>query len=130
MLTKIFDGAVEHLTRGLAFSARRHDVLSRNVSNLETPGYKARDVVFDDYLRPMAPTAPGEQAQPLAPVGPEGRQPRVVYAGDGRARTDGNDVNLDRQMSRLSENTLFHNALTQILAGQFAVLKQAINGRV
>jgi flagellar basal-body rod protein FlgB len=130
MLSKVFDGAVEQLTRGLAFSARRHDVLSRNVANLETPSYKARDVVFDDYLRPMAPSAPGEQTRPLAPVGPSERQPRVVYAGDGSARADGNDVNLDRQMARLSENTLFHNALTQILAGQFAALKQAITGRV
>jgi flagellar basal-body rod protein FlgB len=129
MALRIFDGAVEHLTRGLAVAARRHDVLGRNVANLQTPGYKARDVVFDDYLRPMAPPVPGEETHPLS-KGPADRSPRVVFSGDGAARPDGNDVNLDRQMSRVAENTLFHNALTSILAGQFNALKQAISGRV
>jgi flagellar basal-body rod protein FlgB len=129
MIPGIFEGAMEHLARGLAVAGRRHDVLTRNVANLNTPGYKARDVVFDEYLRPLAPPVPGEETHPIA-AGPADRQPRVVYAADGPARADGNDVNLDRQMSRLAENTLFHSALTQILAGQFAVLKQAITGRV
>ena len=51
MVERIFGGAMEHVTRGLAHAARRHDILSRNVSNLGTPNYRARDLAFDDYQR-------------------------------------------------------------------------------
>jgi flagellar basal-body rod protein FlgB len=129
MVERIFGGAMEHVTRGLAHAAKRHDILSRNVSNLGTPNYRARDLAFDDYLRAPAPGAPGESAVTLA-ADPTAPRPRVVYAADGPPRADGNDVNLDRQMARLAENSLFHGALTQLLAGQFAALKQAITGRV
>lgn len=130
MITRLFEGAMEQVTRGLEVAARRHDVLTRNVANLDTPGYQARDVVFEDLLRPAVPTAFGEDAKPLPAIGPDERRPRVVLALHGPRRADGNDVNLDRQMSRLSENALLHNALTQVLAAQFAQLKLAITGRL
>jgi flagellar basal-body rod protein FlgB len=129
MLIKLFGGAVDHLVRGLEYASARHEVLARNIANLETPGYQARDLVFDDALAPARPSAPGGPAITLTASGPADRQPRLVAAGDAAAGPDGNDVSLDRQMARLSENTLFHNALVQILAGQFNTLKQAIAGR-
>jgi len=49
---------------------------------------------------------------------------------DSTPNPEGNDVNLDRQMARLAENTLFHHALVQMLSGQFTALKQSISGRV
>jgi flagellar basal-body rod protein FlgB len=124
MVNRIFDGAIEQLTRGLAFATRRHQVIVQNVANLETPGYRARDLVFDDYLR--AVPAP-ELGEPLPPVGD--RVPRLVLSGEGAPRPSGNDVHLDHQMARLAENTLFHGALTQVLHSQFTALKQAISGR-
>ena len=53
-----------------------------------------------------------------------------VYSGDAGPRMDGNDVDLDRQMVRMAQNTLYHNAMVQILTQQFNVLKGAISGRV
>ena len=46
------------------------------------------------------------------------------------SREDGNDVNLDRQMARLAENTLFNNTLVNLLTSRFNQMKQAISGRV
>lgn len=127
MVTRIFDGAIEQLGRGLGFSARRHQAIAENLANVESPGYKSRDLVFDDFLHAPRTSAPGlPESQPT--VG--GRTPRLVLAEDGAVKPNGNDVHLDRQMARLSENTLFHGALTQVLASQFAALKQAISGRV
>jgi flagellar basal-body rod protein FlgB len=127
MVTRIFDGAIEQLGRGLAFAARRHQVIVRNLANLESPGFQSRDLVFDDFLRPRPASAP-DLPEALPDVG--GRTPRLVLSGDGAVKPNGNDVHLDRQMARLAENTLFHGALTQVLASQFAALKQAISGRV
>lgn len=129
MFVKFFDGAVEHLARGLAFATRRHEIISQNIANVETPGYKARDLVFDDLLRPVRQVAADSPGVPL-PTSPAERLARVVYSADSTPNPDGNDVNLDRQMARLAENTLFHHALVQMLSGQFTALKQSISGRV
>jgi flagellar basal body rod protein FlgB len=43
---------------------------------------------------------------------------------------DGNDVDLDKQMVRVSQNTVYHNTLVQILTTQFNAIKLAISGRV
>lgn len=125
------DPTVEALARGLGLAARRHAVLAENVANLATPGYRARDVAFDDVLRPLLEAAPPGMRPRLLEAGAAlSPRPRLVLAGDGPPRSDGNDVDLDRQMARLAENALFHHALTQLLAARFALLRQAISGRV
>ena len=130
MMIRLFDNAIDKLTNGLEYTSRRHEVLAKNVANLETPGFKALDVTFDDYLKP-AQIAAGEVAQPNIGTGAPGDpRARIVYAQDGNAREDGNDVNLDRQMARLAENTLYNATLVQLLASRLNTVKQAISGRV
>ena len=129
MTIRLFDQAIDRLTRGLEFTSRRHEVLTKNIANLETPGYRAQDVAFDDYLNAMRPAAvdasiPGPATAPGEP------EAQLVYATDGPARDDGNDVNLDRQMARLAENTLFNQTLVNLLTARFNAMKQAISGRV
>lgn len=129
LIGRLFGGAVEHLVRGLGFAARRHAVLAENLANVETPGYRARDLVFEDVLRPLL--TPVATASPLLPPAPESAPAaRLVYARDRAPRPTGNDVDLHAQLARLAENTLFHQALVQVLASRFATLKQAITGRV
>jgi len=130
MMIRLFDKAIDRLTNGLDYTSRRHEVLTKNVANLETPGYKALDVTFDDYMKP-AQIAAGDIAQVSLGAGAPGDpRARVVYAADSAPREDGNDVNLDRQMARLAENTLYNATLVQLLASRFATVKQAISGRV
>jgi flagellar basal-body rod protein FlgB len=131
MTIKLFDQAIDRLARGLEYTSRRHEVLTRNIANLETPGYRARDVAFDDYLNAMRPAAidAGTPA-PLRTTAPGEAEAQVVYTSDGAAREDGNDVNLDRQMARLAENTLFNHTLVNLLTARFNAMKQAISGRV
>jgi flagellar basal-body rod protein FlgB len=129
-MIRLFDKAIDRLTTGLEYTNRRHEVLAKNVANMETPGYKALDVTFDDYLKPALITAGHVPQITIGSGAPGDPQARVVYATDGKPRDDGNDVNLDRQMARLAENTLFNHTLVQLLASRFATVKQAISGRV
>jgi flagellar basal-body rod protein FlgB len=130
MMIRLFDQAIDRLTQGLEYTSRRHEAITRNVANLETPGYRALDVTFDDYLKPAVIAAGDALPVNIGTGAPGEPRARVVYAGDGPAREDGNDVNLDRQMARLAENTLFNHTLVQLLASRFASVKQAISGRV
>jgi flagellar basal-body rod protein FlgB len=133
MMIRLFDKAIDRLTTGLEYTSRRHDVLTKNVANIETPGYRALDVSFDDYLSPLRAGSTDAGPIMLAPGnggGPGDPRMRMVFAEDGTPRIDGNDVNLDRQMARLAENTLRNATLVQILSSRLATVKQAISGRV
>lgn len=130
MIRSLFGNTIEQLSRGLAFAGGRHEAISRNIANADTPGYRAQDLVLDDVRRAQAPSVPGEVAPSLLPLGEAGRRPRLVYTGESTPRGDGNDVNVERQLSHLAENQLFHHALVQTLTSQFTALKQAISGRV
>lgn len=125
-MTRISDPTVDQIVRGLTFTSQRHAVLARNLANVATPGYRAHDVLFEDHLRPALDAVGGY------PTGASATTPstRLVASSDVAPRGDGNDVDVDRQMSRLAQNTLFHSALVQVLIGRFATMKQAISGRV
>lgn len=122
MLSRLFEGTVDRLSQGLAFARERQAVVARNIANAETPGYQAQDVVFDDLLASASSGGPGAPAAAAAS--------RQIPARDGLARSDGNDVHLDRQMARLAETQIYQQALVQILSSHFTALKQAISGRV
>jgi flagellar basal-body rod protein FlgB len=121
-MTRISDATVDQIVRGLTFTSQRHAVLARNLANVATPGYRAQDVLFEDHLRPALDAVGGGAATTPST--------RVVTSSDVVPRGDGNDVDVDRQMSRVAQNTLFHSALVQVLIGRFATMKQAISGRV
>lgn len=130
MLARLFEGPIQHVARGLDHANHRHELLSQNIANLDTPGYQSRDLLFEEHLSPLLKRAAPAGARDVPAAGPDARPARVVYADDGPVKPNGNDVNVDSQMARLAENTLFHHTLTQILAGQFALLRQAISGRI
>lgn len=125
-MIRLFDNAVQQLTRGLAFAGARHAVLAQNVANAETPGYQPKDLEFDDFLGGPA----GDPSPRLEQVSLTTGGPRLVTSSDGVRRPDGNGVHLERQMARIAENTIYQHTLVQVLASQFNTLKQAISGRV
>jgi flagellar basal-body rod protein FlgB len=106
------------LTQLMDASALRHRVIAQNVANVNTPGYRRREVTFEaDLVKALA--SPG----PVAQV-----KPQVVVA-DGPERVDGNTVDIDREMGDLSKNALLFQAAAQIVSSRVASLRAAISGR-
>ena len=129
-MVQLFDGSTDHLARALEYAGRRHEVLTQNIANAETPGYRARDLAVGETFATVIGGAITNEASGGLGLAAAQSEPRLTLVQDNPAAANGNDVNLDRQMARLAENSLFHQALVQILAGQFTVLKQAVSGRV
>lgn len=126
------------LRKALDGAALRHQAIAENIANADTPGYKRVDVDFASALK----AALGEQVSPgrgvaLARTNPAhlaGRsgglgeiRPAVLRTNDTATRADGNNVDPDREMSLLAENTMLYNALTQVLGRRLAMLRSAIN---
>ena len=119
----LFDPTSRLLGDMIQGTALRHRVLAANLANAETPGYQAQDVQFSAVLDEAHRSESG------AAAGVPRMQASVIPDGDAVVRRDGSTVDLDRQMTKLAQNTGWHNAMLQILAGRFATLKSAIRDR-
>jgi len=98
----------------------RHQVISNNIANVNTPGYQALEVSFDDAL--LQAVERGE-AQPEQLEGTLSHTPGLTI------RRDGNNVDMDREMGQLTKNTMHFETYAQILASKMAMLRSAITGQ-
>jgi flagellar basal-body rod protein FlgB len=121
----VFAGTIELLRQATAFAGRRHEVLAQNVANADTPGFQARDLTFERELS----LAQRARAVPAQGIETPELDVKLIETPDARLRSDGNNVDIDRQMARVAQNTLYHNTVVQLLASRFNTLKTAINGR-
>lgn len=103
------------LTQSMSAAALRHRIIANNLANVNTPGYKALAVSFEDEL-----------AKHLAQ--PAGVKP-VVVESDGPERVDGNNVDLDAELNAMTKNSLLYQAAAQILTSRVGSLRSAIAGR-
>jgi len=115
----------EIMRRALDGAWARQEVLSANVANAETPGYKRLDIDFQSYLR----KAVENKARPVT------TDPRHL-TGTGEDRLfatqdlssitpDGNSVDIDKEMGEVSTNTLYYEAVSRQLSSYLALLRKA-----
>jgi flagellar basal-body rod protein FlgB len=130
----LFDRDITLLELSLDFRAHRNNLLAGNIANIETPGYKAKDLVFEKALGnalkaqepgPMVTTHPrhmdGRNATPLERV-----QPQAILSANPVGSVDGNSVDLEREMAKLAENQINYQALAQMISHKFLQLRTVI----
>jgi len=105
------------LSRALDLTSVRQGLVSQNVANIDTPGYKARDI---DYRQELQRAMADDESLQPAPVARE--VPGLVE------RPDGNNVSLDRESLLMAQNQLAFQVDVQLLRAEFNRLQQAING--
>ena len=118
----------------LDFQAERHTLISTNIANVDTPGYKGHDLHFSDELK-RAITSEGaltlekthESHFPLK-VDTLGKiSHRMAPTNDAINRLDGNTVDLDKETAKLAENSLYYNTSAQIVSKKLRSIKNAIS---
>ena len=115
---QVFTPFVHAMGSALGLHHARHRVLTENIANAETPGYRARDLDFDHVLKAaFDDDGPGRAGYGTV-------EPTVDYGAV--VKIDRNSVDLDTEMARLSENALRIMALSRFLSGSYDGLKQAI----
>lgn len=116
-ISPISDNTTDVLHRALDGLSQRQQAISANVANLETPGYQAREVSFEDSLRRAAASGrPADAAisvtRSLAPT-----------------RLNGNNVNIDFEILAGAENALRQQLVVQGLNTKYELLRTAIGRR-
>ncbi|MDR3541356.1 MAG: flagellar basal body rod protein FlgB [Desulfosporosinus sp.] len=126
------DGPVLNvLQKGLEGSSLRQQVLSNNVANIDTPNFKRSDVDFQAVLGAALGEKSGGLAMKLTSPQhisgvADGNASGIVTDQTTSMRNDGNNVDVDQEMSDVAENGLYYNSLTQAISLQLSLLKMAI----
>jgi flagellar basal-body rod protein FlgB len=110
------------LERVLDVSAFRHQIIAANLANIDTPGYRTRD------LRPFAgeierAMGGGEQSLAGQSFTPIAREIRGLLE-----RPDGNNVSVERESLLLAQNQLRFQVAVQFMKAEFHRMSLAITG--
>jgi flagellar basal-body rod protein FlgB len=111
------DMTVSALHTALSGLSLRQRVIADNIANIETPGYQARRVQFEDALK----SAVGAGASP-ADVSPS------ISKSLEPTRENGNNVNLDRETLQNIDTNLRYQLGIRAVDDRFSLLKEAIKG--
>ncbi len=114
----------EALGRFLDVDVARYKLIAGNLANIDTPGYRARDLDFRSELRRAAvqDENSGVAGLHLAAYAPVARQVRGLME-----RPDGNNVSVERESLLLAEAQMKFNLGVQLLKDQFHTISLAIN---
>ncbi len=107
------------IEKALNIRSQYHRVISGNIVNSQTPGYKEKDV---DFRREFDKNISTD----MVGLGGGEVEVREVSTGDSLPGLDGNTVNLEDQMVKLTENQLMFHSLVQVAAKRFSLMKYVI----
>jgi len=121
------------LTMALQAQGLRQRVIAHNVANLNTPGFKKSEVVFEEILKDALTSSSLSLARTYPRHLGSGRRldsatPRVIQDRLTAARPDGNNVDLNEQMVQLAMNTFYYQVTAQAISNRLARLRYVISG--
>jgi flagellar basal-body rod protein FlgB len=123
-----FGPIIDGVAHSLDLFVRRHGVISQNLAHLDTPGYRAHDLEFQQALEAAFQRRPPERpANPRhLPVGSALERGEVVEDPHAVAGRDGNTVDLDRETARLAQNGIRYETGVRLVERKLALLKYAV----
>jgi len=124
------------LTRKMDWLSERQRVISQNIANADTPGYRARDLKPMSFREMLSPEGPQGPMRPTAtsPMhmagGPSGTSD-VTFREQANRKSyemapSGNGVALEEQLVKLAETQLEYNTATNLYRKQVGLIRAAL----
>ncbi|PLX66753.1 MAG: flagellar basal body rod protein FlgB [Denitrovibrio sp.] len=126
---------INSLAAGLDTASVKNGVIAKNIANVDTPGFKAMDLKFNTVMKealgegkklPLAITNEKHLPPATRTVDPSSF---IYQQNNPSVRNDGNDVNIDYEMTQMAENTIRYNMISDITGSKFTKLKSIFSGR-
>lgn len=131
MLTDLFNSTtIPVLEQVVNFAQMRHQVLAGNIANLDTPGYRTRDLSADQFQANLRRAIETRGTQGTPSLGsPEAANPfmPVKESLQGILRHDNDNVGLEQQLMEIAKNEMQHNVALTILNNQLQLIGAAIS---
>lgn len=119
------------LENGLKGALLEQKAIAQNVANSDTPNYKAKRAQFQHVLEEVTEKQRLEayRTHPKhIAFGPMKKGPYISEVRSTMYHHNGNNVDMDKEMSNLAKNQIYYNALTDRLSSKFQSLKSAVRG--
>ena len=105
----MFQALAANYERYMTLLTERQKLVASNIANADTPGYHTKDIDFQS-----------EFANALA------GEPAVIEPENLASKTDGNNVNLDREARLLAENALRFQIATNFARSDINSVREAL----
>ncbi len=130
-------GTLNLIQKGLDASWMRGEVINNNIANVDTPNFKRSAVAFEEHFKAaMAGGDDGFHAKITREKHMDfgsGRRgsidAEVVQDNTTTMRMDGNNVDIDKEMTDLARNTIYYQTLSRKASGEINQLRTAIKGQ-
>ena len=122
------DNAMLLTQRTLDVSWTKQKVALDNIANVDTPGYKAKYVLFEDDLKEKLRHLDSKKSRDVREAIQSART-RVRQSDRESIRMDGNNVSLDAEELEVARNAYQYQFALRQMSDQFARLRLAIEGR-
>lgn len=122
-----YDSVINRLAADLDNRVKRNQLIASNVANVDTPGYKAKDLKFDRVL-----------AESMDGINMKRTHARHINEGSGTVRVnevvenpnpgrpDGNNVNIDQELLNLTQNNVQYNVSVHLMSKKLKLMHDAI----
>lgn len=125
-----FDKAFGIHDNALLLFERRTQLLSENIANADTPGYKARDIDFDQVLQNTRNEAVKMNTTHSGHINLSQQEfsQDVQFREVEQSAADGNTVDLQKEKAAFAENSLRYQTTLNVLTRKITGLKTAFRG--
>ncbi|MBC8337902.1 MAG: flagellar basal body rod protein FlgB [Rhodospirillales bacterium] len=119
----------------MAWLGHRQEVLSQNIANADTPGYKARDIKAFQFKEMVRKESASLTMAATSGSHLRGQPKRTTEFGSQEIRnpyetaTNGNSVVLEEQMAKMSESSVNYRLATQLYKKHLGMIKTALGRR-
>lgn len=108
------DNSIKLLQKIMDICSYRQKILASNIANADTPHYKAKDINFQEELKKASQS--------------ESKIYDVIESPTTMPNRDGNTVNLEVEMTKLTETLLMYNSAIQLLSKRITFYKDVLRG--
>ncbi|WP_257288782.1 flagellar basal body rod protein FlgB [Endozoicomonas sp. SESOKO2] len=122
-----FESALGVHPQALAFRGTRAEIIAGNLANVDTPGFKARDVEFQAILKHQLSGDAITDGRHLE-MSPSAEHSSLMYRVPFQQSTDGNSVELGVEQASFSQNAMDFQTSLIFLRKKLGSLEQAIKG--
>jgi flagellar basal-body rod protein FlgB len=120
------------MKKSLDMMSSRQNLISSNISNVDTPGFKAVDIDFQAQLREAIGSKGSLNLKNTNSkhFGPSTSNIKDLipdpFEEDSVAKSNGNNVNIDNEMGKMAENQIIYNATVQLMMKRGATVRAAV----
>ncbi|WP_191561727.1 flagellar basal body rod protein FlgB [Metabacillus idriensis] len=126
---KIFSGTIQSLESAVNQTTMKQKVISQNIANVDTPNYKAKQVSFKQSLNSeISGLQANRTDQRHFSFGSMQESYTIKSKTNTSYQANGNNVDIDSEMSDMAKNQIYYNALMDRLGSKFNSLKTVIRG--